>query len=167
MKTSAKEWLSALAEALLILLILYLFLWPVKIHGNSMEPNFSENDRILICRTMTLGGFYDKGDVVVFQQHIEGEDKNLIKRVIATQGDRVQIENGTVSVNETPLAEAYTQGETLENLDVIVPESALFVLGDNREHSTDSRDFGVISKKQLKGKLLFRVFPFSKIKFYG
>jgi len=165
MNTRMKEWVLALIEALIILLILYLLLWPVKIQGNSMEPNFSENDHIFICRAMTTGGFYEKGNVVVFKYPFDGENKRLIKRVIATDGDHVQISNGIVFVNDRPLSEQYTQGVTYDNINMTIPKNTIFVLGDNREHSTDSRDFGVIPKEQLEGKLLFRFFPFSKSQF--
>ena len=94
-------------------------------------------------------------------------DKTVVKRIIATEGDEIRILEEGVEVNGEILEEAYVEGVTNGLVDMTVPEDTVFVMGDNRETSFDSRNMGAIPCKDLKGKVFFRVYPigeFGKIK---
>ena len=95
------------------------------------------------------------------------DDKSrLVKRVIGIAGDEVNIKDGCVYINDEKIDESYVKGETVNRdikLPIIVGENQLFVLGDNRVVSKDSRTFGLIDCKQVEGKVMVRVFPFNRI----
>lgn len=94
------------------------------------------------------------------------EDSRYVKRVIGIPGDTIDIKDGYVYVNDKKLTESYVKGETKEkelDLPITVGKNELFVLGDNREVSMDSRSFGPISIKQVEGKAIFRIYPFDKV----
>lgn len=168
----------ALAFSLFIYLV---FLIPSQVEGPSMEPNFYNRELLFADRTVQwigatpLGaGVYDynKGDVVIF----DFNGINLIKRVIATEGDTIRIENNKVFVNGTQLEEIYlpegrvttlpdsSRSTLREGEDNIVPENSYFLMGDNREISKDSRysDVGFVERKQLKGRVFLRYWPVDK-----
>ena len=110
-----------------------------------------------------LAGFfggYDRGDVVVFDYTDEDGQRQVIKRVIAVEGDRLEIVPEGVMVNGVLLDEPYAMGPTEGVADLVIPPDTVFVLGDHRTESFDSRNMGVIAEKDLKGKVLFRLFPF-------
>lgn len=105
-------------------------------------------------------------DKVIFRD--EESHERLIKRVIGVEGDIVDIKDGTVYVNGKELKESYTKGETYLDPDniqtpVTVGKNELFVLGDHRTVSSDSREFGTIKLSQVEGKAIFRVYPFNKM----
>ena len=89
MNKSIKNWISALWEAVLILLILYFVCFPARVEGSSMEQTLHHGDTLLICRVAAWMGWYDQGDVVTFSQQINGEKIVMVKRVIALEGDQV------------------------------------------------------------------------------
>ena len=135
---------------------LLLQLWkPVVVHQTSMYPTLQEKDYLFIFKT----GSYEPGDIVVFNSE-ELNEGNLIKRVIATGGDTVQITGGKVYVNGEQLVEdylaedVYTDGE----LEWTLLPGEVFVLGDNRPVSIDSRTFGPIYLSDILGE--------AKIRFY-
>lgn len=164
-----------------------------QIKEESMEPTFIENDRVLVYKLGLIFNEVEKGDIVIVNREIEekgifinmtneiidiidniesrftGEVKknNLIKRVIATEGDTINIEDGNLYVNSKLQEEDYTKGSTpaKNSIDypLEVPEGKVFVLGDNREYSLDSRDFGLINTEGIKGKVVYRLLPFSRI----
>ena len=101
------------------------------------------------------------------EQLDEGK-KNIIKRIVALEGDRVEIKDGTVYVNkkrldDSFLTEKYTPAYTQEYSDLVVPKGCVFVLGDNRTNSKDSRMMGPIPVDRVMGKTFVRLFPFNKI----
>jgi len=168
----------ALAFSLFIYLV---FLIPSQVEGPSMEPNFYNRELLFADRTVQWIGAipigagvydYNKGDVVIF----DFNGINLIKRVIATEGDTIRIENNKVFVNGTQLDEIYLPDGRITSLpdssrstlregeDNIVPENSYFLMGDNREISKDSRysDVGFVGRKQLKGRVFLRYWPIDK-----
>ena len=135
-------------QVLGLLAIAYALLFHVSVvRGSSMTPGIVDGDRILVDHLSYVLGDVRRGDVAVLRCPV---DPNLdyIKRVIAVPGDRVRIEGGVVWVNGAPVAEPY----------VVAPEH-FFVLGDNREHSADSREFGQVPRKLLRGRVDLRVWP--------
>lgn len=165
--------------SLLVFLVVYFFIGQlVQVSGNSMEPSFYDGQQLLAEKISINFLNIKKGDIVIFNSIEKTNDLNinlLIKRVIATQGDIVKIQNGLVYVNNNLLDEPYLKEGTLTNLnpDHIVKDSieykvgadSFFILGDNREVSRDSRYFGAINKNDLLGKIVLRYFPINEFKF--
>ncbi len=174
--------LQTIVLALGFSLFIYLvFLIPSQVEGPSMEPNFYNRELLFADRTVQWIGsvgiganFYDykKGDVVIF----DFNGINLIKRIVATEGDTVRISDSKVYVNEVELKEPYLPAgrETVlpdpskstfnEDEAVKVPENSFFLLGDNRAISKDSRydDVNFVSRNHLKGRVFLRYWPANK-----
>lgn len=165
------EWLEAVAIAVMVVLLVFTFvLRQVVVEGDSMYPTLENKDRLIITHL-----FYTpkQGDIIVV--NCEGENKlnkTIIKRVIATEGQEVNIdfENAVVTVDGVALEEDYINALTTRNdgaftYPVTVPENCVFVMGDNRNHSTDSRspEVGFLSVDDVLGKAFFRLTPFNKI----
>lgn len=140
--------------------VLVATLWmPVlRIYGSSMVPTLEEGQIVITVKT----GSFSDGDIVAFYHG----NKLLIKRYIASAGDWVNIDqDGNVFVNGTLLEEPYiankAYGETNITLPYQVPESKIFVMGDNRDVSVDSRNtsVGCIADDQIVGKVIFRIWP--------
>lgn len=170
-----KQWkivydaVATLETAVIILILLFsLVLRPAAVIGNSMLPSFSGGDRVACVHSFSG---YERGDVIIIS-HATRKDESIIKRVIAVGGDTVDIDfyKGTVSVNGQVLDEPYVNTPTNLSYDmtfpVTVPEGKLFVLGDNRNDSLDSRstDIGFINENKVLGKVVFRFYPFDRIK---
>lgn len=138
-------------------------LMPVlQIYGASMTPTLYNGDIVLSLK----GASFEKGDIIAFYYN----NKILVKRVIANPGDWVDItEDGTVYVNDIPLDEPYVSepalGECSIQLPYQVPEGRVFVLGDHRSVSVDSRStaVGCVAEEQIVGRLTFRLWPLNAI----
>ncbi len=143
-------------------LLATLFLPVLQVSGSSMEPTLSDDDIILLVKTDNL----KTGDLIGFYY----QNKLLLKRVIGVAGDIIDIdEEGNVTVNGELLDEPYVTNKSLGECDIElpyqVPESRVFVMGDNRATSIDSRSsaIGCIEHDQIVGKVLIRIYPFNKI----
>lgn len=135
--------------------------------GPSMQPTFNNNDVIFLEKISTETGHINRGEVIVFNSKDENND-DYIKRVIGIAGDKIDIKDGKVYLNEKLLSENYLpQGTVTDpnsiNTEYIIPEGYIFVMGDNRGNSTDSRILGPINLKDVKGHVIFRAYPFDKI----
>lgn len=160
-----KDWGNVVLRAAIILLILFFFFWPVKLEGSSMDPTLNDGDIVCMSRFFAQMGWYEKGDIVVFHYQDKDQKKTVLKRVIATEGDTLRVlENGSVEVNGVVLEENYIDGPTSGIVDMAIPPNTVFVLGDNRKVSFDSRHMGVISCKDLTGKVVLRWFPLQEMK---
>ena len=160
-----------IAIAIVIAGILLFFIKPVVIQQESMQPNYYSDDYVIVSKqSYSLFGEIEHGDVIVFKtdmQDVNGKNKNLIKRVIGLPGDTIEIRDGYVIRNGETLNEDYVaqQGISGEMAPVIVEQGKLFVLGDNRGVSQDSRskEIGQIDQDTILGKVVFRVFPLKRI----
>lgn len=164
------EYTETLALMFATMMLIFTFVArPATVDGHSMNPTLNDKERIVISRM-----FYEPqyGDVVVIANTADKLDhKNLIKRIIAVQGQEVDIDfaAGEVIVDGKVLDEPYTLEPTyLEEgtvFPLIVPEGEVFVMGDNRNNSRDSRspDVGTVNEEELVGRCLFRFIPFNKI----
>lgn len=139
-------------------LIAVLLLPVLRIYGHSMNDTLDEGDIVISVK----GSTFEPGDIIAFYYN----NKLLVKRVIGQPGDWVDIdEQGNVYVNQVLLDEPYLDskafGETNITLPYQVPESRIFVLGDNRDVSIDSRNtsVGCVAEEQIAGKIIFRVWP--------
>ena len=164
MKQSVKEWLEAIVCAVVLFLVLFLFCFPTQIQGPSMANTLHNGDRVMISRFLAKTGRIDREDIVVFHTSARGKQEDFVKRVIGLPGDHVVVEDGQVSVNGEPLSEAYANGETYGSVDLTVPEKTIFVMGDNREVSMDSREIGVVPMGTIQSVVLFRWYPLNQIK---
>ena len=162
---STYEWIQCLIVALAICVVLFLFFVRViDVKGTSMVPTLQNADKILVS-----GLFYKPkaGDIVVFKKDQYNPNKALVKRVIATEGQTINMdfENGVVYVDGEPIEEDYINDLTKTKLDFIgpqtVPEGCVFCMGDNRNMSTDSRkrEIGMIDSRLILGKVYMVIFP--------
>lgn len=168
-KNTKKEvfsWVIVIAFALSIAFIVRAFVFtPVAVTGQSMEPTFDHKDKLVVSKL----GNTDRFDIVVFDA--PDKDEKYIKRVIGLPGDRVEMKDNQLSVNGEIYDEPYlkdnenTDDFTLEELtgEETVPEDYLFVLGDNRSNSKDSRVLGFISADSVIGEAKFQFYPFDEI----
>src|SRR3989338_3315005 len=161
------DFLETIVVALSIFVVVYLFIvQPHEVKGNSMEPNFHNNEYILTDKISYKFGQPQRGDVVIFKAPTN-PDIDYIKRVIAVAGERVRIEKGDIYINGQQLSEPYLNDRTLlfpgssikDGEEIVVPDEHLFVLGDNRPHSSDSREFGPIPKRSVIGRAFLRYWP--------
>lgn len=139
--------------------VLAVFFQVSQVTDGSMMPGFEQGQRVLACSSFDVA----RGDVVLFDNQVyavTGEDRQMMKRVIAVGGDRVLITGGRVYVNNRQLEEPYvfTQDISGEMEETRIPDGYVFVLGDNRAVSTDSRSeaVGLIRQDALRGKVLYR-----------
>jgi signal peptidase I len=151
--------------AAVAVLIATLILPVLQIEGTSMEPTLSNGDIVLLTKTTR----FDRGNLCGFTWN----NKLLIKRVIGTPGDWVEIDtDGTIYLNGEKLEEPYVEQPAFGECDLEfpfqVPQEQYFVVGDMRESSIDSRNtlIGCIPKEQIVGKVFFRVWPFKRIRFF-
>lgn len=157
-----QEWGNAILRAAVIIVVLFFFCWPMRLMGSSMEPTMGDGEIVLMNRFAAMQGHYEKGDIVMFHYYDAEGDKTLVKRIIATEGDTIRILDEGVEVNGTIIEEAYVSGETDGLVDMTVPRGTVFLMGDNRKTSFDSRNMGAIPCEDLKGKVFFRIYPFWK-----
>ncbi|MFE4709736.1 signal peptidase I [Paenibacillus sp. NPDC056722] len=167
-KNEVLEWIKAIAIALvLVILIRWLLFKPFIVDGPSMRPNFHTGERVIVNEILYDIRSPQRGEVIVF--HVPSEGRDFIKRVIGVAGDTVKVEGDVVTVNGKPVNETYIQGaidaahknNTLYNnknfpnedfTDGTVPEGHVFVMGDNRSDSTDSRMIGYVPLGDIVGR---------------
>ena len=165
------EWVKEIVIAVIIAAIILTFIKPIVVRQSSMEPPFYSGDYIFISKqAYRLFGEPERGDVIVFRTDMKDEnnkDKNLIKRIIGLPGDTVEIIGGYVYLNGKLIDEPYLneQGISGEMDEVTVPDGKLFVMGDNRGVSQDSRDVlvGCVDEQNILGKVFVRLYPFNRI----
>lgn len=165
MSDAVKISLRIFAEALVLFLLVFVFIFPMSIRGDSMEDAFYDGDRVLISRFMGITGLYDVGDIVIFKEAVGGNMKNMVKRVIAMENDVVAVRDGRVFVNNVLVEEDYINGYTAGNFEIVVPKGKIFVMGDNRERSFDSRQYGSVDKHDVRAKVIAKIYPLNEISF--
>lgn len=173
MQESTREeiysWIKSLAFAFIIAILCRTFIFsPTTVHGESMEPTFQDQDRLIISKIAEI----DRFDMIVFDA--PDSDEHYVKRVIGLPGDSVEMKDDILYINgkamnepyleenkETALLDKLTGDFTLEEItgEVKVPERTFFVMGDNRLYSKDSRYFGFISEESILGEVKFRFYP--------
>ena len=155
----------ALLAQLIVLLALvaafFMRFYPVL--GPSMEPQFSSGEYVVINTVAYRFAGPGRGDIVAFLHRSEGTEQTFIKRVIGLPGDSVSIDQGQVIVNGTPVQEPYVlHHDTHSMSQITVAPGQLFVLGDNRPDSEDSRVFGPIAESDVVGRAIAIVWPLSR-----
>jgi len=155
-------WTALRLGAVLLLLYGLMFNFSV-VRGSSMTPGIRDGDRILVDHFSYVFGEVHRGDIVVLQYPLDPA-LDYIKRVIGLPGDQVEIRAGAVWVNGERLDEPYVAApDPRTRLATVVEPEHYFVLGDNRPHSSDSREFGQVPRDHLRGKVDVRVWPPERI----
>jgi signal peptidase I len=167
LKKEIWSWIKAIVLGVAIVFICREFMvTPVKVEGKSMTPTFEDNNRVIVSKLSKV----DRFDMIVFHSPVSNED--YIKRVIGLPGDIVEVKNDVLHINNIIYEEPYlkankkllsTQEQLTDDLKVKVPEGSLYVMGDNRKKSSDSRDIGCITEDAVVGEVKFRYFPFTDL----
>ena len=164
------DWVYSLIIALIICVIVFaFFIRVIDVVGTSMNPTLNNNDKMLVSGLLYKPSV---GDVVVFKKDEYDPDKALVKRVIAVEGQEINMdfEKGIVYINGQPIVEDYILEPTMNKLDFIgpktVPEGCVFVMGDNRNASVDSRktEIGMVDTRLILGKAYYVIYPLSVIR---
>ena len=150
-----------------IFAIVYLFIaQPHKVSGSSMVPTFQNGDFILTDKISYRIGEPRNGDIIVLKNP-RNESQDFIKRIVATPGQSLKVQGNSVYVNGVRIIEAYLPQATVtrngsfleEGEEIKVAPNQYYVFGDNRNHSSDSREWGAITKDEIVGKVFFRYWP--------
>ena len=163
----AKDWIISIVVAVVLAFIIRQFVVELYIvDGPSMRPTLQSQERLVVNKFIYQFREPQKGEILVFQ-YPRDPKRDFIKRVIATAGDTVEIKDGRVFVNDQLLNEDYILEKTRsEYPKSTVPEGTVFVMGDNRNNSEDSRfaDVGFVPYSLIKGKAMLVFWPFSQFK---
>jgi signal peptidase I len=168
---SQKENIQILAIALILALFIRMFIAePRYIPSDSMLPTLHIGDRLVVEKLFYHFRPPSRGDIVVFeppQPLLEqgfSRDQALIKRVIGEPGQTIRVEAGTVFLNDRPLQEDYiAEPPAYQMRSVVVPQGAVFVMGDNRNNSNDSHAWGFLPQENIIGRAVFRFFPIDRV----
>jgi signal peptidase I len=165
------SFLETVVVALVISIVLYIFVMtPHEVIGNSMHPTYKNGEYLMANKVTYRLKEPQRGDVIIFKY---SETQDFIKRIVALPGDSVMLKDGQLYINGNLLDESeyldqsiYTKGGDFlkEGESKSVPEGEYFVCGDNRPNSSDSRVFGTIEEKNIKGKAWIVYFPFSEFR---
>lgn len=170
--SSVFEWIELFVFSFSLVLIIMTFaVRHSPVIGSSMAHTLEENDILLVSGVMYKP---EQNDVIVFQSPTVGYNEPLVKRIIAVGGQEINIDfsTWTVLVDGEKLDEPYVNYEEGRNMlssniqfPLIIPEGYVFVMGDNRNHSLDSRNsiVGLVDERYIIGRVIFRVYPFNKI----
>ena len=149
-------------ETIVIAAVLYLgvnaVLARVRVDSFSMEPTLFKDNYVMVNKLGYKTGSPDRGDIVVFRYPLN-PDEQYIKRVVGLPGDRIHISGGEVFVNDEQLLEPYISVQTKSGGNWVIPEDSLFVMGDNRNNSRDSRFWGVVPFENLVGRAFAVYWP--------
>ncbi|RWR05976.1 signal peptidase I [Siminovitchia fortis] len=178
MKENTKKemisWAKSFIVAIILAFICRQFLFsPITVFGESMSPSFLDHDKVVISKTSKIQRF----DVIVFDAP-DIENEHYIKRVIGLPGDSIEVKNDVLYINGKAYKEPYLDenkrispsNSLTEDFSLLektgkskVPDNMLFVMGDNRLNSKDSRTFGLISYDSVIGEVKFRFYPLNEI----
>jgi len=170
---AAIEWVESVASALIVIVLIFVFLGrQATVEGHSMNNTFSDQDKVIVSNFFNL----QRGQVIALYSGNLG--KPLIKRVIAVAGDKIDIDydSGVVYINDQPIEEPYIKERMtypagnlpLTKLPLTVPEGMVFVMGDNRNNSEDSRyqEVGLIDRDTIIGKVNLRFYPVDQFRVF-
>lgn len=170
MRKTIFEFAKTVIVALVIALAITTFIKPTLVKGYSMYPTIEPYNYLIVNKLPYIAGAPSHGDIVVFKAHIysdNGEEKDLIKRVIGIEGDIIEVKDGVVYRNGEPLEENYIYGGKTpgDMAPFTVDEGCIFVMGDNRPNSLDSRDpsIGEVAVSDILGRVDLRLFPFNEM----
>ncbi|MBI4779595.1 signal peptidase I [Candidatus Falkowbacteria bacterium] len=154
----------------IIIPVRYYLIQPFYVKGASMEPNFYDGEYILTDKVSYRFREPARGDVVIFKAP-KNPELDYIKRIIALPGESIKIQNGDFFINNQKLNEVYLPNKTAfsgglflpQEKEIKIPQNSYFVFGDNRSHSSDSREWGPIQKSDIVGRAFLRYWPPQRI----
>ena len=152
-----KDWVRPLLTVALIVMVINFFFPRYAVQGQSMEPLLHETDRLVASHVEAITGSVKRGEVVVLSSPVDG--RLVVKRVIGLPGETIEIKNGQVYIDGTPLVELYVKEAPRYTGTWHLSGSQYFVLGDNRNHSYDSSAYGQVEAALLQGVVEFRWWP--------
>jgi signal peptidase I len=159
------EWTKALGVAVLIAVLIRAFLFaPIVVDGESMMPTLHNTERLIVNKAVYFWSEPQYGDIVVFHAT---ETKDWIKRVIGVPGDTIAVQDGQLYINGEAVSEVYLTEEAIaatQDFETIVPEDQLFVMGDNRGNSQDSRSIGSIPYDAVIGRAELVFWPINEFR---
>ncbi|MDH6364166.1 signal peptidase I [Enterococcus sp. PF1-24] len=177
MKKIIKELLPYIMISVVVIILRVFVFSPTVVDGISMEPTLEDHNYLIGLKNQVTD--IERGDIVVFPSIGNPEESNYIKRVIGVGGDTLEMKDDVLFINGEKQAEPYLNQARIEenakkssypytnDFKVEVPENQIFVLGDNRQHSGDSRMFGCITEEEVLSVAKFRILPigdFGKLK---
>lgn len=169
---TASDWLISIIVAVALAFCIRTFIFePYMVQGSSMYPTLVNNERLIVDKLSYFITDPKKGEIIVFR-YPKDQSRDFIKRVIAVGGDTIEMRDGKVFVNGVMLEENYIykddpKGSNMSNYKkTVVPEDHIFVLGDNRNNSEDSRfaDVDFVPLDLVKGRALFAFWPLDQIR---
>lgn len=152
-----KEVIPYIVIVVVVVLIRTFIITPVRVDGDSMKNTLKNGDILLLYKLSSI----DRFDIIVLDE--EKDNEKIIKRVIGLPGETVAIKKEKIYINDKVIDDEYAYGQTSDYNKVTLKDDEYFILGDNRLISKDSRYFGPIKENEIKGKIVFRLFPFTKI----
>ena len=171
-KINKRDWIESII-IIMVVIVINVFVFNITtVSGESMNPTLENGDILILKKYEALlkTEEYKRGDIIVFKSPLYKDKRSFIKRVVGIPGDKINILEGNLYINDEYINETYIENESFtESLsygeNYIVPEGMIFVIGDNRlpGGSDDSRSFGSVSIEGIKGKVVLRIFPFNKI----
>ena len=159
------EWVKPILLVVVFVALINLVFPRYAVEGRSMEPSLHDSDRLFVSNLDPLNRPLERGEVVILTSPYDGE--TVVKRVIGLPGEVVTIRAGVVYVNDVQLDEPYIFEPPLYNGSWEVPAGHYFVLGDNRNHSLDSADYGPVSEGEISGVVKFRFLPLDQVQWFN
>ena len=160
--TNWKRFVLDIIETLALAIVLFVGINAVsarvRVDGFSMRPTLEDGEFVLVSKLSYKFGEFQRGDIIVFHFPLN-PDEELVKRIIGIPGDRVMVKDNQVYVNDQLLTETYIAQAPLYSGEWTVPEGSLFVLGDNRNNSNDSKDWGLLPQENVVGKAVLIYWP--------
>lgn len=168
-KNQFTQFLLELLQTIILSVVIFLVIDAVssriRVQSISMQPTLYEKDFVLVNKMAYRLGQPKRGDVIVFRVPINPDGEPYIKRVIGLPGESVRVQDGKVYINNIPQQESYIMAPPNYNGEWTVPLDAVFVLGDNRNSSSDSHHWGMVPLENILGKALVVYFPFEHWQF--
>lgn len=164
-KPMLRELLETVISAGIIAFIIITFIGQVTVvRGASMEPTLHDRERLIANKISYRFESPERNEIIIFKPPI-GIKRNYIKRIIGISGDKIEIVDGKIYVNDQALEEPYVKYRSYEDMPpTIIPADSFFVLGDNRPNSSDSRYWGFVPRKNVVGKAWVVFWPLNKIR---
>lgn len=166
------QWVLSIGAAVILALALKTYIFATAdVDGVSMFPTLANNDKLFVEKISVITHSMKRGEIIIFDSKNEHHDI-FVKRVIGVEGDRILLKDGKVYLNGNLLNEPYLKDNTYtnpgpvlqNNKELTVQKNCIFVMGDNRGVSYDSRFIGQINIKDIKGHVIFRSYPFNEMK---
>lgn len=162
-KRAVWGWVFAIVIAVVAAFLIRAFLFEIiMVDGPSMQPTLHTDERLAVEKVTRYGGLPQRGEIIIVH-YPDGTNRNYVKRAIGLPGETVEIKDSTVYIDGQPLSEEYVSPEPYQDMPaVVVPENSVFVMGDNRANSMDSRMVGAIPHGQIVGHAVAVIFPFDE-----